>query len=61
MNLPIKIISTDFDGTFFAEFENPPVRCRGGHERGGAGDRQVGVALYGLTMEEIKLVEDTFK
>src|SRR6266536_1212 len=25
MNLPIKIISTDFDGTFFAEFENPPV------------------------------------
>src|SRR2546428_5251764 len=25
MNLPIQIISTDFDGTFFAEFENPPV------------------------------------
>ncbi len=25
MNPPIKIISTDFDGTFFAEFENPPV------------------------------------
>src|SRR5439155_859874 len=25
MNLPIKLISTDFDGTFFAEFENPPV------------------------------------
>jgi HAD superfamily hydrolase (TIGR01484 family) len=25
MSLPIKIISTDFDGTFFAEFENPPV------------------------------------
>ncbi len=25
MNLPLKIISTDFDGTFFAEFENPPV------------------------------------
>src|SRR5436189_1025871 len=25
MILPIKIISTDFDGTFFAEFENPPV------------------------------------
>jgi hydroxymethylpyrimidine pyrophosphatase-like HAD family hydrolase len=23
--LPIKIISTDFDGTLFAEFENPPV------------------------------------
>ncbi len=25
MNLPIKLISTDFDGTFFAEFESPPV------------------------------------
>jgi HAD superfamily hydrolase (TIGR01484 family) len=25
MNSPIKLISTDFDGTFFAEFENPPV------------------------------------
>ncbi len=25
MNLPIKIISTDFDGTIFAEFENPPI------------------------------------
>jgi hydroxymethylpyrimidine pyrophosphatase-like HAD family hydrolase len=25
MNLPIKLISTDFDGTVFAEFENPPV------------------------------------
>ena len=25
MNHPLKIISTDFDGTFFAEFENPPV------------------------------------
>src|SRR5256712_9147487 len=25
MNLAIKLISTDFDGTFFAEFENPPV------------------------------------
>ena len=25
MNMPIKIISTDFDGTLFAEFENPPV------------------------------------
>jgi len=25
MSLPIKLISTDFDGTFFAEFENPPV------------------------------------
>ena len=25
MSLPIQIISTDFDGTFFAEFENPPV------------------------------------
>ena len=23
--LPIKLISTDFDGTLFAEFENPPV------------------------------------
>jgi hypothetical protein len=25
MELPIKLISTDFDGTLFAEFENPPV------------------------------------
>jgi HAD superfamily hydrolase (TIGR01484 family) len=25
MTLPIKLISTDFDGTIFAEFENPPV------------------------------------
>src|SRR5438445_11398418 len=24
-DLPIKLISTDFDGTLFAEFENPPV------------------------------------
>jgi HAD superfamily hydrolase (TIGR01484 family) len=25
MNPPFKLISTDFDGTLFAEFENPPV------------------------------------
>jgi HAD superfamily hydrolase (TIGR01484 family) len=25
MTLPIKLISTDFDGTIFAEFENPPI------------------------------------
>jgi hypothetical protein len=25
MALPIKLVSTDFDGTLFAEFENPPV------------------------------------
>lgn len=25
MNLPVKLISTDFDGTLFAEFENPPI------------------------------------
>jgi hydroxymethylpyrimidine pyrophosphatase-like HAD family hydrolase len=25
MNLPVQLISTDFDGTIFAEFENPPV------------------------------------
>src|SRR5437764_1675870 len=25
MSLPIKLISTDFDGTMFAEFENPPI------------------------------------
>ncbi len=25
MPLPIKLISTDFDGTLFAEFENPPI------------------------------------
>src|SRR6185436_19395647 len=24
-SLPIKLISTDFDGTIFAEFENPPI------------------------------------
>jgi hypothetical protein len=25
MSLPIKLISTDFDGTLFAEFEDPPI------------------------------------
>jgi hypothetical protein len=25
VSLPIKLISTDFDGTIFAEFENPPI------------------------------------
>jgi HAD superfamily hydrolase (TIGR01484 family) len=25
MSLPVKLISTDFDGTIFTEFENPPV------------------------------------
>ena len=25
MTLPIRLISTDFDGTLFAEFENPPI------------------------------------
>src|SRR4051794_3195772 len=25
MSGPIKLISTDFDGTLFAEFENPPI------------------------------------
>src|SRR5205085_10827763 len=25
MSLPIALISTDFDGTLFAEFENPPI------------------------------------
>lgn len=25
MNLPIQLISTDFDGTIFAEFESPPI------------------------------------
>src|SRR5260370_718852 len=25
MSLPIKLVSTDFDGTLFAEFENPPI------------------------------------
>ncbi len=25
MSLPIRLISTDFDGTIFAEFENPPI------------------------------------
>ena len=23
--MPLRLISTDFDGTIFAEFENPPV------------------------------------
>jgi len=26
--MPIKLISTDFDGTLFAEFENPPIPAR---------------------------------
>ena len=25
MSLPIQLISTDFDGTLFAEFESPPI------------------------------------
>ena len=25
MNLPVQLVSTDFDGTLFAEFANPPV------------------------------------
>ena len=25
MSVPVKLISTDFDGTLFAEFENPPI------------------------------------
>jgi HAD superfamily hydrolase (TIGR01484 family) len=25
MSLPLKLLSTDFDGTLFAEFENPPI------------------------------------
>lgn len=28
MSLPIQLISTDFDGTIFAEFENPPIPAR---------------------------------
>ncbi len=28
MTLPIQLLSTDFDGTIFAEFENPPVPAR---------------------------------
>jgi HAD superfamily hydrolase (TIGR01484 family) len=28
MSLPIQLLSTDFDGTLFAEFENPPVPVR---------------------------------
>ena len=28
MSLPIKLISTDFDGTIFAEFESPPISER---------------------------------
>lgn len=28
MSLPIQLISTDFDGTIFAEFENPPIPSR---------------------------------
>jgi len=41
MNSAIKIISTDFDGTLFAEFESPPIPARlqkllGDLQRGGA-------------------------
>lgn len=41
MTLPIKLISTDFDGTIFAEFENPPIpetlqQLIGELQRGGA-------------------------
>ena len=28
MSLPLKLICTDFDGTIFAEFENPPIPAR---------------------------------
>ena len=28
MTSPIQLISTDFDGTIFAEFENPPIPQR---------------------------------
>jgi len=28
MSLPIKLVSTDFDGTLYAEFENPPIPPR---------------------------------
>ena len=28
MSLPIQLLSTDFDGTIFAEFENPPIPPR---------------------------------
>jgi len=28
MSLPIKLISTDFDGTIYAEFENPPIAAQ---------------------------------
>lgn len=28
MRPPIELISTDFDGTLFAEFENPPIPAR---------------------------------
>jgi hydroxymethylpyrimidine pyrophosphatase-like HAD family hydrolase len=41
MRLPFKLISTDFDGTLFAEFENPPIPAElqeiiGGLQRCGA-------------------------
>ena len=41
MDLPIRLISTDFDGTLFAEFEDPPVpvalqRALGELQAGGA-------------------------
>jgi len=41
MSLPIKLISTDFDGTIFTEFENPPIpesvqELIGGLQAGGA-------------------------
>jgi hydroxymethylpyrimidine pyrophosphatase-like HAD family hydrolase len=41
MSLPIRLISTDFDGTLFAEFESPPIprsvqAAIGALQRGGA-------------------------
>ena len=33
MTLPIKLISTDFDGTLFAEFEQPQPPLEKGAER----------------------------
>ena len=63
MNLPIKINSTEFDGTFIAESENPPApgdlqRLIGQLQEAGA---RLMWALHGQSMEEIKVVEGAAK
>ena len=63
MNLPIKINSSEFNGTFIAESENSPVpgdlqRLIGQLQEGGA---RLVCALSGQSVEEIKVVEGAAK